>query len=74
MNSQVLIDIYNSKTRGWDNILKSTVPYNKMDISDIVAKFCGETMRAQVSAQDTLGAWGPESKPLEFYIELPVPG
>jgi hypothetical protein len=74
MNSQVLIDLYNRKTRGWDNILKSTVPYNKMDISDIVAKFCGETMRAQVSAQDTLGAWGPESKPLEFYIELPVPG
>lgn len=74
LNSQVLIDVYNRKTRGWDNILKSTVPYNKMDISDVVAKFCGETMRAQVSAQDTLGAWGPESKPLEFYIELPVPG
>src|SRR5215211_5170500 len=42
INSQVLIDVYNSKTRGWDNILKSTVPFNKLDISDVVAKFCGE--------------------------------
>lgn len=73
-NSQVLIDVYNSKTSGWDNILTSTIPSNKLDISDIVAKFCGETMRAQVSAQDALGAWGSVSKPLQFTIDWPVPG
>ncbi len=73
-NSQVLIDVYNSKTSVWDNVLRTTVPNNKLDISDIVATFCGETMRAQVSAQDALGAWGPQSKPLQFTIDFPVPG
>lgn len=73
-NYQLVIDVNVSKRRGWENILNNIVPYNKLDISDIVAKSCRATMRVQVRAQDMLGDWGAWSRPLQFYLELPTPG
>lgn len=73
-NYQLIIDAYNNNTGSWDNVINVEMPSNKMDISDIVSKYCGTFLHVLVIAQDTLGAWGPPSEPLDFYLEYPPPG
>jgi hypothetical protein len=73
-NYQVIIEAYNSNTGIWENVINIETSSNKMDISDIVSKYCGTYLNVIVIAQDTLGAWGPPSEPLDFYLEYPPPG
>jgi hypothetical protein len=68
------MDVFNKSTGRWNNRFEEFVSDNRLNISDFVAKYCGETIQVQVSAQDALGAWSSPSKPLQFELEYPAPG
>jgi len=71
---QVVIDVYNNGSGQWENIINETTASNSFDISFLPSKFCNQWIRAQVEAQDGLGAWGSWSSWLQFLLELPTPG
>jgi len=57
---QVVIDVYNNGSGQWENIINETTASNSFDISFLPSKFCNQWIRAQVEAQDGLGAWGSQ--------------
>lgn len=71
---EVTIDVFNKSTGGWENVFTRFISRNRLNISDIVASYCGESMRIQSTAQDALGAWGSPSSFLQFDLEFPAPG